>query len=162
MANVGAAEQKKPSWLAMHQPSKSTVFVGLLVLFLTGYVVYPTLLIVVNSFNVAPLPKDPFDFGLDNWTAAFSKPGIFTAIWHTVLLWFLYTTISFPVAVLISWSLARLPIPGSYTLEFFFDTHAAGVDGSSARAPPWSRRPTNATSRDGRRADHVAAVPHTP
>ncbi|MDA0799886.1 MAG: iron ABC transporter permease [Chloroflexi bacterium] len=120
MANVGAAERKQPSWLAMHQPSKSSVFVGLLVLFLVGYIVYPTLLIVINSFNIAALPQDPFDFGLDNWTTAFTKPGIFTAIWHTVLLWFLYTTISFPVAVLISWSLARLPIPGSYTLEFFF------------------------------------------
>jgi iron(III) transport system permease protein len=104
----------------MHQPDKSTIFVGSLVVFLAGYVLYPTILIVSNSFNLALSPRDPFDFGFDNWVDAFTKPGIFTAIWHTVLLWALYTFISFPLAVLISWSLARMPIPGSYTLEFLF------------------------------------------
>lgn len=118
MADVAGARQL--SWWTLHKPDRSTVFVGGLVLFLAAYVLYPTLLIVINSFNTAVLPQDPFEFGMDNWENAFSKPGIFTAIWHTVLLWFLYTTISFPVAILISWSLARLPIPGTYTLEFMF------------------------------------------
>jgi ABC-type Fe3+ transport system permease subunit len=111
---------RRDSWLRMHQPDKSTIFVGSLVVFLAGYVLYPTILIVSNSFNLALSPRDPFDFGFDNWVDAFTKPGIFTAIWHTVLLWALYTFISFPLAVLISWSLARMPIPGSYTLEFLF------------------------------------------
>lgn len=104
----------------LHAPAKSTVFVGALVVLLACYIVWPTLLIIINSFNTSTLPQDPFSFGLDNWRTAFSKPGIFKAIWHTVLLWVLYTGISFPVAVFIAWSLARLPMPRSYTLEFMF------------------------------------------
>ena len=119
MAGLGIAT-RRVSWFQAHKPDKSTVFVGALVVFLAGYVVYPTLLILINSFNIAGHPQEPFNFGLDNWVVAFTKPGILIAIWHTVLLWFLYTGISFPVAVLISWSLARLPIPGTYTLEFLF------------------------------------------
>ena len=96
------------------------MFVFGLVVFLAFYIVYPTFLIVLNSFNTAAGPQDPFVWGLGNWVDAFTKPGLLIAIWHTILLWFLYTAISFPVSILIAWSLARLPIPGSYTLEFMF------------------------------------------
>jgi len=120
MANFGDILTERTAKIRFTKPDKSTVFVGALVVFLAAYVLYPTLLILVNSFNESALPQDPFDFGFGNWVDAFTKPGIMTAIWHTVLLWGLYTGISFPVAVLISWSLARMPIPGSYTLEFLF------------------------------------------
>jgi iron(III) transport system permease protein len=120
MANTSEAIARRRPLPEVHAPSKSTFFVGLLVLLLAGYVGYPTLLILVNSFNTSPLPSDPVNWGLENWRIAFTKPGILLAVWHTVLLWGLYTGISFPVAVFIAWSLARLPIPGSYTLEFMF------------------------------------------
>ena len=120
MANVGGTLTRRQLSLELHRPAGSTVFVGAIVVALAAYILYPTLLILVNSFNVSTIPQQPFEFGLDNWQIAFTQPRIFTAVWHTVLLWFLYTGISFPVAVLIAWSLARLPIPGSYTLEFMF------------------------------------------
>ena len=118
MADIAATRHL--SWWALHKPDKSTMFVFGLVVFLAFYIVYPTFLIVLNSFNTAAGPQDPFVWGLGNWVDAFTKPGLLIAIWHTVLLWFLYTAISFPVSILIAWSLARLPIPGSHTLEFMF------------------------------------------
>lgn len=120
MVKVSGTLTRRPPLLELHRPAGSTVFVAALVLFLAAYILYPTLLILINSFNISTLPQQPFNLGLDNWQVAFTQPRIFTALWHTVLLWFLYTGISFPVAVLIAWSLARLRIPGSYTLEFMF------------------------------------------
>ena len=120
MAKLGGTLTRRQPLLELHRPASSTVFVAVLVILLAGYILYPTLLILINSFNTSAIPQQGFNFGLDNWQIAFTKPGIFTALWHTVLIWFLYTGISFPVAVLIAWSLARLHIPGSYTLEFMF------------------------------------------
>jgi iron(III) transport system permease protein len=83
------------------------------------YVLYPLLLIFVNSFNVAKI-AEPARYGLDNWQAAFSDPSLARALGNTVLVYVLYTTISFPIAVLIAWSLARARLPFSHGLEFLF------------------------------------------
>ncbi|MEE8518380.1 MAG: hypothetical protein V3S98_04575, partial [Dehalococcoidia bacterium] len=120
MANIRGALTERRQGLKIRTPEKSTVVVGAMVVVLGAYVLYPTLLILINSFNVSTIPQAPFELGLDNWRVAFTKPGIFTAVWHTLMLWFLYTGISFPVAVFIAWALARLPIPHSHTLEFMF------------------------------------------
>ncbi|MCI0888178.1 MAG: hypothetical protein J4N28_01000, partial [Chloroflexi bacterium] len=119
MVKVSGTLTRRRPLVELHRPAGSTVFVAALVLFLAAYILYPTLLILTNSFNTAE-PNLPFSFGLENWQVAFTQRSIFLALWHTVLLWFLYTGISFPLAVLIAWSLARLRIPGSYTLEFMF------------------------------------------
>jgi len=48
-------------------------------------VVYPLLLLVEASFQVSPRGA-PASFGLDAWSTAFSTPGIRSALWNTLLL----------------------------------------------------------------------------
>ena len=83
------------------------------------YILYPVLLVFINSFNIAGIGQ-PAEWSLDNWRVAFSQPGIWTAVWHTFMIYFLYTGIGFPAAVLIAWTLARTNVKWAYGLEFMF------------------------------------------
>lgn len=83
------------------------------------YILYPVILVFVNSFNIAGIGQ-PTEWSLDNWRVAFSQPGIWSAVWNTFMIYFLYTGIGFPVAVLIAWTLARTNVKWSYGLEFMF------------------------------------------
>lgn len=85
------------------------------------YLIYPVILILVNTFNVAPdALVGPRQWGLNNWTTAFDDPRLLRSIWNTVMIWGLTVGISFPIAVAISWVLARTRIPFSHGLEFLF------------------------------------------
>ncbi len=83
------------------------------------YILYPVILVFVNSFNIAGIGQ-PTEWSLDNWRVAFSQPGIWSAVWNTFMIYFLYTGIGFPVAVLIAWTLARTNVKWSYGIEFMF------------------------------------------
>jgi iron(III) transport system permease protein len=96
-----------------------TVVMPILILALGFYVVYPLILILINSFNVAAI-ADPPRYGLANWAAAFSQPRLFQSLGNTVLVYVLYTGIGFPIAVGIAWCLARIRVPGASALEFLF------------------------------------------
>jgi iron(III) transport system permease protein len=50
----------------------------------------------------------------------FREPGLVQSIFNTGKVVVVTTAISFPIAVLISWVLARTDIPGSQWLEFGF------------------------------------------
>ena len=63
-------------------------------------------MIFINSFNAAGVAQDPV-WSLNNWRSAFSDPSIWTALRNTLMVYVLYTAISFPVAVAIAWALAR-------------------------------------------------------
>lgn len=83
------------------------------------FVLYPILLIVVNSFQIAK-PGTPPLYGLDGWRAVFSEPGMRRALYNTFALLVSRQVLSFPIAVLIAWLLARTDLPGKYGLEFMF------------------------------------------
>ena len=83
------------------------------------YILYPVILVFINSFNIAGIGQ-PTEWSLDNWRVAFSQPGIWTAVWHTFMIYFLYTGVGFPAAVLIAWTLARTNVKWAYGLEFMF------------------------------------------
>jgi len=84
------------------------------------YIVYPILLIFLNSFNVAELASEPPQYSLENWRNAFRDTVIFEAVGNTFLVYVLYTAVSFPAAVVIAWILGRTNIPGAHWLEFGF------------------------------------------
>ena len=98
---------------------KGTFIMAVLILSFGFYVLYPVLLILVNSFNVAGVAEDAI-WSLNNWRIAFSEPGIWEALRNTFLVYITYTAISFPLAVLIAWTLARTKIRFSHGLEFMF------------------------------------------
>jgi iron(III) transport system permease protein len=86
--------------------------VGLLVL-------YPILLLVLGSLQVSRAGS-PAEFGLDAWVTALSTPGIRKALWNTLVLVVARQSVSFVVAVIVAWLLARTDIPGRRWLEFMF------------------------------------------
>jgi len=100
-------------------PDTSLYIMTALLLVLGFYIVYPVLLITINSFNVAGIGAAS-RFGVENWRVAFQEPGVLGALGNTLLLFALYTSVSFPVAVFIAWTLARVRLPFSYGLEFMF------------------------------------------
>jgi iron(III) transport system permease protein len=92
---------------------------ALLLVVFGAWVFYPLALIVINGFNVAPI-GEPYQFSLDNWRVAFSGPDILPALGNTFLVFGLHMAISFPIAVLIAWVLARTRMPFSQEIEFLF------------------------------------------
>src|SRR5690349_6380350 len=83
---------------------------AVLILFFGFYIIYPIALIFIQSFNIAGVMSGSFEFSLDNWRKAFAEPGILESLGNTIFIFFAYTSISFPLAVVISWLLARTQI----------------------------------------------------
>ncbi len=91
-----------------------------LVLAVVGFfVLYPIVLIVVNSFQVAK-PGMPPLYGLEGWRAVLAEPGLRRAVYNTFSLMIVRQLISFPFAIFIAWLLARTDLPGKSLLEFMF------------------------------------------
>ena len=82
-------------------------------------VVFPVLLVVLQSFQVAP-PGQPARYGLDGWRAAFAEPGLRAALVNTLTVTLVRQLLSLPLAVFIAWLLARTDVPGARWLEFAF------------------------------------------
>jgi iron(III) transport system permease protein len=96
-----------------------TIWYTAVLLVLLLLVVYPIALIVLRSFDVAQLGESS-RYSIDAWRGALSDAGLLTAVWNTVKLTFAREAISFPIAVMVAWVLARTDIPGSHWLEFLF------------------------------------------
>lgn len=99
---------------------EASAIAGTAFLIVVGFfVIYPTFLIILNSFQLAQ-PNSPSTFGLSGWRTAFSEPGIRRAIYNTFTLLLARQLISFPVAVFLAWLLARTDLPGKRAFEFLF------------------------------------------
>ena len=96
-----------------------TVLFTLVLLLTLFLVLYPVILIVFYSFSSADAGAD-FVFGLDAWEMALSEPGMYGTILNTLKLLLAIHGIAFPIAVVISWVLARTDIPWRNGLEFMF------------------------------------------
>ncbi|HEY7059906.1 MAG TPA: ABC transporter permease subunit [Chloroflexota bacterium] len=105
-----------PRW-----PSLSWAQVGVLALLgaVGFYVLYPLILILLNSFNVARIGQAPV-YSLQPWIDAWSASDVFPSLWTTLQLAFWYQLISFPIGILIAWLLARTNVPWARGLELMF------------------------------------------
>lgn len=83
------------------------------------FVLYPILLIVLNSFQVARPGSAPL-YGLQGWRIALSDPGMRQAVYNTFSLILTRQLISFPIAIVLAWLLARTDLPARGALEFMF------------------------------------------
>src|SRR5262249_40392188 len=83
------------------------------------FVLYPIVLIVVNSFQIAK-PGMPPIYGLEGWRAVLAEPGLRRAVYNTFSLLVVRQLLSFPLAILIAWLLARTDLPAQSFLEFMF------------------------------------------
>ena len=96
-----------------------TVFCTIVLAVVAIGVLFPVLLVVLESFQVAP-PGHPAAYGLDGWRAALSEPGLRAALLNTVKVTFVRQLLSLPLAVTIAWLLARTDLPGRTWIEFAF------------------------------------------
>jgi iron(III) transport system permease protein len=78
--------------------------------------VMPLLMLLVNSFNVAAAGQ-PFRYGLGNWQAAVADPAALGALWNSFSLAIVRTAISVPLAVVLTWLIARTDMPGRSAIE---------------------------------------------
>ncbi len=92
---------------------------ALLIGFMGFYVLYPLVLILINSFNVATIAEPPA-YGLQAWRDAFAEPGIWRALWNSVRIGVALQIVALPLGIFISWLLARTNILFSHALEFGF------------------------------------------
>ncbi len=102
------------------RPGTGHFIMAVLILFFGFYIIYPVILIFIESFNIAGVIVGTYEFGVEHWRQAFSEPETFESLRNTMVVFAAYTAISFPLAVLISWILARTPIRFSRGLEFMF------------------------------------------
>ena len=83
------------------------------------YVLYPLVLIIINSFNTATIAEPPV-YGLKAWREAFSEYGIWRSLWNSVKIGIVLQVIALPLGIFISWLLARTNILFPNALEFGF------------------------------------------
>ncbi|MDE2802697.1 MAG: hypothetical protein OXK21_07435 [Chloroflexota bacterium] len=95
---------------------------AVVLLVLGFFLIWPVLLLIINSFNVdAYSVLGERAWGLEHWRDAWSMPElVLVPLGNSVMIWALVVGISFPIAVLISWVLARTNIPFSRTIELMF------------------------------------------
>ena len=115
-----------PAAVAPKQSSTGLFVMTALLLGFGFWVIYPIVLTLVISFNAAPLGRDPV-WTLSNWVTAWTDPGAFLSLWNTILIYLCTTVIGFPIAIIVSWALARTkvmiqPWSGIYVLDI---VHAA-------------------------------------
>src|SRR5438477_1860383 len=78
--------------------------------------VLPLCMLLVNSFNVAPAGQ-AYRYGLGNWQAAFADQSALGALWNSFALAIARTAISLPIALTITWLIARTDMPGRGVIE---------------------------------------------
>ncbi|HEV7665720.1 MAG TPA: iron ABC transporter permease [Chloroflexota bacterium] len=116
----------RPSVSAPAEPRPRRVHLGVITvigtifLLLIGLlVVYPILILFLNSFQVGQFGTQTH-FGLENWTAALSNPKVLETLKNTITLSAARQGIAIVIGVLIAWFLARTDLPGRNWLEFGF------------------------------------------
>src|SRR5919198_151444 len=83
------------------------------------YVLYPLVLILINSFNVATIAEPPV-YGLQGWKDAYSQPGIWQSLWNSVKIGIVLQIIALPLGIFLAWLIARTNILFSNAFEFCF------------------------------------------
>jgi iron(III) transport system permease protein len=108
-----------PAAVAPKQSSRGLFIMAALLLGFGFWIIYPIILTLLMSFNAAPLGQDPV-WTLSNWSEAWTDPGAFLSLWNTILIYLFNTIIGFPIAIMVSWALARTKVTFSHGLEFMF------------------------------------------
>jgi iron(III) transport system permease protein len=103
------------------KPGVGTFVISILLLALGFYIVFPIVILLVMSFNVATdIFVGPARWGLDNWTRAWEHRIVLESLRNSFLIWFLVAVFAFPISIAIALVLARTRIPFSHGLEYMF------------------------------------------
>jgi iron(III) transport system permease protein len=96
-----------------------TILYVILLVFVAFIVLYPIVLLAINSFNTAPFGRG-WTWGIENWQRSFTQPRIASALTNTVTLSITRQVIAILIGVTIAWLLARTNLPGRNWLEMGF------------------------------------------
>ena len=119
MAKTESVNVAAPARSSLPPLDGGTLFMTLLIGFMGFYVIYPLVLIVINSFNTSTIAEPPV-YGLGAWREAFSEPGIWRSLWNSIKIGLVLQAIALPLGIFISWLLARTNILFANALEFGF------------------------------------------
>jgi iron(III) transport system permease protein len=119
MAKTESVNVAAPARSSLPPLDGGTLFMALLIGFMGFYVIYPLVLIVINSFNTSTI-AEPVVYGLGAWREAFSEPGIWRSLWNSIKIGLVLQAIALPLGIFISWLLARTNILFANALEFGF------------------------------------------
>jgi iron(III) transport system permease protein len=108
-----------PARLSLPSIERSTLLLIPLLAVLAFVVLYPTGTILLNGVFVSQ-PGGGTRVAFDAWQSVLSRPGMAPAILNTLQVVLTVQLISFPIAIVISWLLARTDVPASRWLEFGF------------------------------------------
>ena len=86
-----------------------TLLMVVLIGFMGFYVLYPLILILINSFNTATIAEPPA-YGLQAWKDAFNEPGIRRSLWNSLKIGIVLQCFTLPLGIFISWLIARTNI----------------------------------------------------
>jgi iron(III) transport system permease protein len=96
-----------------------TLLMAGLIGFMGFYVLYPLILILINSFNTATIAEPPV-YGLKAWKEAFAEPAIWRSLWNSVKIGIVLQIVALPLGIFIAWLIARTNILFSSAFEFGF------------------------------------------
>ena len=84
----------------MKQSATSQFVMAACIIVLAAYLVYPIILLMILSFNVAEtFLFGDWVWGTSNWVDAWGFSGLWESIWNSFLVWFLESLFSFPIAI---------------------------------------------------------------
>jgi len=83
------------------------------------YVLYPLVLILINSFNTATIAEPPV-YGLKAWQEAFREPGIWRSLLNSIKIGLTLQMFALPLGIFLSWLIARTNILFANVFEFGF------------------------------------------
>ena len=119
MSTVPMSAQSPLAPSSAWRPDKISVMLTLLLGFIGFVVVYPVLMIVLNSFDVGAFGQETH-VGLDNWTKVFSDRHLRDAVINTVTLTAARQFVAFVVGVALAWLIARTNLPYAGWIEIAF------------------------------------------
>jgi len=96
-----------------------TLVMAVLIGLMGFYVLYPLVLILINSFNTATIAEPPV-YGLRAWREAFSEPGIWRSLWNSVKIGIVLQIVALPLGIFLSWLISRTNILFANAFEFGF------------------------------------------
>ena len=109
-----------------------TLVMAVLIGLMGFYVLYPLVLILINSFNTATIAEPPV-YGLRAWREAFSEPGIWRSLWNSVKIGIVLQIVALPLGIFLSWLISRTNIlfANAFELQIELDrVVGAGTHGS--------------------------------
>ncbi|HEY6998489.1 MAG TPA: iron ABC transporter permease [Candidatus Binatia bacterium] len=119
MAKTETIKAALPARAWLPRLDGGTLVMAVLIGLMGFYVLYPLVLILINSFNTATIAEPPV-YGLKAWRDAFSEPGIWRSLWNSVKIGIVLQIVALPLGIFLSWLISRTNILFANAFEFGF------------------------------------------